>query len=63
MEPMLCVAMGVPRTGRADAFNFAGHCPHSFDVCTPCLTSLPHDPSHVFLTFTRKVDLTLFREM
>ncbi|ORY70652.1 hypothetical protein BCR35DRAFT_307963 [Leucosporidium creatinivorum] len=44
-------------------WNRCCHCSTSFDVCTPCLHQIHHEPSHVFLKFTRKVDLALFREL
>ncbi|GAA6036738.1 hypothetical protein JCM8097_003453 [Rhodosporidiobolus ruineniae] len=44
------------------------HCPHSYDLCTPCLalnaySSTPHPAHHVFLKLKRAVDLPLLREI
>lgn len=41
----------------------AGHCATSFDLCIPCLHSVEHDPDHVFVKFSRRLDIMLFKEM
>ncbi|KAI5477009.1 hypothetical protein MNV49_006967 [Pseudohyphozyma bogoriensis] len=39
------------------------HCANSFDLCVECLNLIEHDPYHVFAKFTRRIDMSLFREL